>query len=334
MLVGAGGFTLSSLTSARGMSYEDGLARARAAAERERPGSVLVASVVRFTSEGHGLDRPQKLNYYFVDPDGLTLRVGYPDADPNAAEVTRFHDEDDLGEVHKSRPGRCGPGAVGGRARRCGARWGNAYRSSVRGWITRVVLVQSGTGAQYRVRYGPLFRPPNVDVAIDGRTGAPVPLAERIQNCLPTVERELGATPVLLRVSASWRPAASAITGFGADAPFLAFYDFGRADGTGRVLRVSIALTGAAQVLDFQGQKPPPLGDASDPQVLFARVEDAGGRAVRDEWARTSTGSWSASGTLGLVDGRQLFVVFYRAGTSSSAEFRLDVATGEVRRVT
>ena len=43
-------------------------------------------------------------DYYFVDPDGTTLRVGYVDADPNAAEVVRFHDEDDLGEVPRLPP--------------------------------------------------------------------------------------------------------------------------------------------------------------------------------------------------------------------------------------
>ena len=333
VLVGVSGFTLSSLTSARGMSYEDGLARAREAAERERPGSVLVASVLRFTSDAHGLDRPQKLNYYFVDPDGTTLRVGYVDADPNAAEVVRFHDEDDLGEVQRLPPVDVATvpwqDALGA-AERVG---GNAYRSTVRAWLTRVVLMQSASGPRYRVRYGPLFGPPNVDVAIDARTGAPVPLAERIGDSLRIVERELGATPVLLRVSAGWRPSAGANAGFGADAPTVALYDFGRGDGTGRVLRVSITLTGAAQVFDFPGQKPPPLGEASDPQVLFARVEDAGGRALRGEWARASAGEWSASGTLELIDGRQRFTVFYRAGTDRTAEFRLDVASGDVRRV-
>jgi peptide/nickel transport system permease protein len=335
VLVGAGGFTLSSLTSARGMSYEDGLARARAAAERERPGSVLVASVLRFTSEAHSLDRPQKLNYYFVDPEGLTLRVGYIDGDPNAAEVTRFSDEDDLGEVHRLAPvdAAVAPWQDAlGAAERAG---GTAYRSSTRAWLTRVVLLQSGTGPRYRVRYGPIFGPANVDVAIDARTGNLVPLAERIGDNLRTVERELGATPVLLRVSASWRPTSGSNIGFGADAPVLAFYDFGRGDGTGRVLRVSLTLTGGAQVFDFPGQRSPPLGNASDPQVLFARVEDAGGRALRAEWDRASAGLWSASGTLELIDGRQRFSVFYQAltGTNRFAEFRLDVATGAVQRL-
>jgi hypothetical protein len=184
------------------------------------------------------------------------------------------------------------------------------------------------------VRYGPLFGPPNVDVAIDARTGAPVPLAERIGDSLRVVERELGTTPVLLRVSANWRPTTGANIGFGADAPVLASYDFGTGDGTGRVVRVSVTLTGGAQVFDFPGPRPPPLGDASDPQALFARVEEGGGRALRAEWDRASVGPWSASGTLELVDGRQRFTVFYRAlaGIDRAAEFHLDVATGTVRR--
>jgi peptide/nickel transport system permease protein len=331
VLLGAGGFTLSSLTSAQGMSYEDGLARARAAAERERPGSVLVASVLRFTSDAHGLDRPQKLNFYFVDPEGTTLRVGYIDADPNAAEVIRFSDEDELGEVHKLAPVESATALWQDALSAAERAGGNAYRSSTRAWLTRVVLLQSGNGPRYRVRYGPLFGPPNVDVAIDARTGAPVLLAERIGDNLRTVERELGATPVLLRIGASWRPSAGANVGFGADAPVLASYDYGTGDGTGRVVRVSLTLTGGAQVFDFPGPRPPPLGDASDPQVLFARVEDNGGRALRAEWDRASLGGWSASGTLELVDGRQRFTVFYRSG-NAVAEFRLDVATGNVRR--
>jgi ABC-type dipeptide/oligopeptide/nickel transport system permease subunit len=332
VLVGASGFALSTVAAARGLTYEDGLERARAAAERERPGSVLVATVVRFSSQSHGLDRPEKLNYYFVDPEGLTLRVGFVDADPNAAEVKRFEDDDGLGEVWKFAP--LGAATVKWQDALLTAERtsGNAYRTATRNWTARVILRESAIGPVYRVRYGPILGSVAVEVAVDAQTGSTaIPPLVRLGDAIERVRSQLGSEPVLLRISASWR-VSGATSGFGAGTPTSIGYEFARADGTGGSVRMDVSQAGVTQIYESQGRRSPPLDREHDVQGLFARVEDAGGRALRAEWARTGTAEWFASGTLEMVEGTPRFTVFYNT-FNRSAQFRLEVATGAVTRV-
>jgi ABC-type dipeptide/oligopeptide/nickel transport system permease subunit len=333
VLLGVGGFALSQVAAAKGLSYDDGLAQARAAAELERPGARLVASVVVFSSEAHALDRPAKLNYYFVDRQRSALRVGFVDADPNQKELRFFEDDDGLGDVSAFAPledpdiGWQDALAVAEKA------VGNAYRSTARGWLTRVILRQLPSGPVYRVRYGPVLSKYAIDFPIDARTGAfdDLPLPARLGDTWDQIVRQLGAEPVLVRLAADWRSTGVA-QGFGPERSVTRSYYLARADGFGAVLGVNIGQGGFIGLIPAPGPKPPPLGDAPDIQTLFTAVEQRGGSDLRAELARAGATQWFALGTLERVDGAQRFTVLYRSG-ERQATFTLDVATGDVRRV-
>jgi peptide/nickel transport system permease protein len=78
------------------MSLGEGHALAAQAAEKTWPGSRYVAGVVRFSSEKHGMERPEKLTYYFENDGGEVLRISYERADPLAAEIRQYEEEDGI----------------------------------------------------------------------------------------------------------------------------------------------------------------------------------------------------------------------------------------------
>jgi ABC-type dipeptide/oligopeptide/nickel transport system permease subunit len=332
VLVGVSGFAVSQIALAKGMSYDDGLAQARAAAELERPGARLVASVVLFSSQAHALDRPAKLNYYFVDPGGSSLRVGFIDADPNQKELRFLEDDDGLGEIARLAPVD-EPKVTWQDALAAGEKnGGNTYRSSTRGWLARVILREFPSGPVYRVRYGPVLGPSAFDVPMDAQTGSlDLPIAARLGEVWDQIVRQLGGEPVVVRLSATWR-ATGVSQGFGPDRSVDRSYYFARGDGSSSAMvAVNIGQGSFVSFIPTPGTKPPPLGDAPDLQTFFTMVEDRGGRALRTELAQTGATQWFASGTLERVDGSQRFTTQYRIGDGLTA-FTLDVATGVVRR--
>jgi peptide/nickel transport system permease protein len=332
-LIGASGFALSQVALAKGLSYDDGLAQARVAAELERPGARLVASVVLFSSQAHALDRPAKLNYYFVDPSGSSLRVGFLDADPNQKELRFFEDDDGLGEIARLDPVE-DPTIVWQQALASAeTSGGNAYRSSTRGWLARVILREFPDGPVYRVRYGPVLGAYAVDIPVDARTGSlDLPLPARLGDSWDRIVRQLGGEPTVVRTAGEWRSTGQN-QGFGPDRTVTRSYYFARADGSGSsMVGVNISQGAFISFIPTPFAKPPPLGDAPDLQTLFAMVEDRGGRALRSELAQAGTPQWSASGTLERADGAQRFTAQYRIGDRLST-FTLDVGTGEVRRL-
>ena len=330
VLLAASGFALSSVAAAKGLTYEGGLALARAAAQRERPGAQLVASVVVLSSESHGLDRPAKLNYYFVDRGGDSLRVGYPDADPNQAEFRFLEDDDNLGDISSFAPleepsitWQAGLAV----AEREG---GKGYRSTARSWLTRVVLREFPSGPIYRVRYGPVLGAEAIDIPLDARTGSTdLPLAARLGNAWDRILRQLGAEPVLVMMSANWSSPAANL-GLGADRPVNRSYYFARADRVGNMVGVNITQGGVIESIPTPFQIPEPLGDVPELQTLFKVVEDDGGRALR-EAGQTGLPQWFVFGTLRRVDGVLRFTAQYNIGTRSTT-FTLDVASGKVQR--
>ena len=332
VLVGVSGFAVSQVALAKGLSYDDGLAQARAAAELERPGARLVASVVVFSSQAHALDRPSKLNYYFVDPGGSSLRVGFIDADPNQKELRFLEDDDGLGEIARLAPVEDPTSAWQQALAAAEKSGGNAYRSSTRGWLARVILREFPSGPVYRVRYGPVIGAYALDIPIDARTGSlDVPLPARLGDTWDQIVRQLGGEPVLVRMAGEWRSTGQS-QGFGPDRSVTRSYYFARADGSGSAMvGVNIGQGSFVSFIPTPFLKPPPLGDAPELQTLFATVEDRGGRSLRAEAAQAGTVQWFAFGTLERVDGSQRFTAQYRIGDRLTT-FTLDVATGEVRR--
>jgi peptide/nickel transport system permease protein len=333
VLLGVGSFALSQVAAAKGLSYEDGLAQARAAAELERPGARLVASVVVFSSEAHALDRPAKLNYYFVDRSRSSLRVGFVDADPNQKELRFLEDDDGLGDISSFAPVEDPELAWQEALALAEKTVGNFYRSTARGWLARVILRQFPNGPVYRVRYGPVLGRYAIDFPIDARTGSvDLPLPARLGETWDQVVRQLGGDPVVVRLAAEWRSTGQN-QGFGPDRSVTRSYYFSRADGSGSsMVGVNIGQGSFVSFIPTPFVKPPPLGDAPDLQTLFTMVEERGGRAFREELAQASAAQWFAFGTLERVEGAQRFTVQYRIGERLGG-FTLDVASGEVRRV-
>jgi ABC-type dipeptide/oligopeptide/nickel transport system permease subunit len=78
------------------MSMDEGRAVAAKTAETIWPGSEFVAGVARFSSAAHGIDRPERLTYYFRNDSNEILRISFQDADRLAAEVRKYESEDEI----------------------------------------------------------------------------------------------------------------------------------------------------------------------------------------------------------------------------------------------
>jgi ABC-type dipeptide/oligopeptide/nickel transport system permease subunit len=335
LLIVSTGFVLTSVQGAKGLTYDDGLALARAAAERERPGSVLVASVIRFSSDAHGLDRPEKLNYYFVDPAGAGFRVGYVDADALHGEFRALEDDDDIGDyVRFQRVGA--PGTDWRHAFAVAeSSGGNLYRLTARSWMSRIVLRQSSEGPMYRVRYGGATGAVALEVAVNGSDASShVPLDFRLGAGYDQMLRRLDGDPALIAVGAMWS-ALGLNGGFGSAGPAALLYDFARSDRQGTIVRVTLLSNGTTQVTAV-GQTAaathPVIAMADPPlQDLFREVDGGGGRQVREEWQRSGL-AWSAHGSFGGTPTPTEFVVVYTT-QDRVARFSFDLVTRRVTRL-
>lgn len=78
------------------MSIEEGRSAAAKTAESTWPGSEFVAAVARFSSSAHGVDRPERLTYYYRNDHDEVLRISFQDADRLAVEVRRYESEDEI----------------------------------------------------------------------------------------------------------------------------------------------------------------------------------------------------------------------------------------------
>jgi peptide/nickel transport system permease protein len=78
------------------MSMEDGRVVAARTAETTWPGSEFVAGVARYSSTAHGIDRPERLTYYYRNDRNEVLRISFMDADRLAVEVRKYESEDEI----------------------------------------------------------------------------------------------------------------------------------------------------------------------------------------------------------------------------------------------
>lgn len=332
------------------LSFDDALARARAAAARELPGGELVAAVVRFRSGAHALERPEKLNYYFRRPSEATLlRVGFAGADANAMEVKHFDDEDDVA------------GQAGARVPAWTVDWtralataeergGLSFRTAAREYVVRVALFGSADGEdpRYRIRYGQPTSPlAALDFLIDGRSGdVGIPLAALVRQADIRAAAELRTEAQLVGARGRWLVPSSA-RALGSVAPAAAAFAY-----------TSTAQPGSRSVLvsyDFQrgaaasasSVNAPTLGSgpvAAEPSLptveLVARalglVEERAGEAFRAQGERAGARLWSVVVEVFMRDGRPAATVTYEsvapAERQLAARFRVDPVTGEVVR--
>jgi ABC-type dipeptide/oligopeptide/nickel transport system permease subunit len=78
------------------MTMEEGRSLAAKTAETTWPGSEFVAGVARYSSGAHGIDRPERLTYYYRNDRNEVLRISFMDADRLAVEVRKYESEDEI----------------------------------------------------------------------------------------------------------------------------------------------------------------------------------------------------------------------------------------------
>jgi peptide/nickel transport system permease protein len=346
-LVSAAFFGISEARTTE-LSFEDATRLAREAVDRFEPGDEMIAGVVRFASDAHGLAKPSKYNFYFRRPGASAfLRVGFPDADQNAMELKRFDDEDrlvyDLMTVPRD-------WTISWRDALATAetQGGTAYRSGLRQWLVRVVL----TAREERTYYRAIYTPPNasglpgVDAVVDARTGATVESAEmRAFGLRMRAEGILSGVVAMTSASASWRSASAPPPqrGYGAERPQSFGASFIRSDLPNdlRVAFLSVnntppSATGFATSGGSPGAnvvsnnpRPLPLPVAVDVERAFAAAEAAGGRE-----ARAGLDDWIANVNASVQNGVLVVSVFYIVPTrgTSLGQYRYDPVADRATR--
>ena len=78
------------------MTMEEGRSIAAKSAQTTWPGSEFVAGVARYSSASHGIDRPERLTYYYRNDRNEVLRISFMDADRLAVEVRKYESEDEI----------------------------------------------------------------------------------------------------------------------------------------------------------------------------------------------------------------------------------------------
>jgi len=342
-LVGIVGYGIVTARSGE-ISFTDAMRQARESAARVQPTYDLVAGVVRFRAGSHALAKPEKINFYFREPNGPTiLRVGFVDADPNAIEVKPYDAEDDL-PFTSYRPLRDPVIAWDDALRKAEDAGGRNYRASNNEWTVRVMLVDENDeeGLVFRTQYSRRVVGAGAVVGfqlpVDAATGEQR-LPDYRSDAARRAAQALGAPPVLFQVSAGWVWTPQGTPGtFGADRPANLTYFFYRADRAGDA-------TSARVQYDFRGNVPPaaivstqgtrPTAFPSDPPnalAAFRRVEESGGRDVRLAWERQRQ-PWSAQAVSLVTEAGTAVNVSYNAPDGERIQFLYDVRTNTVRRL-
>jgi ABC-type dipeptide/oligopeptide/nickel transport system permease subunit len=137
------------------LTMEEGRELAAKTAQTTWPGSQFVAAVVRFSSQSHGFDRPQRVTYYFRNDRNEVLRIAYPDGDRLAAEVGLYESEDEL-DFTVLNPVPAGSIAWDDPIAKAEETLGSGYRYANPNWLVRGILTwpKDREGPVYEVIYG------------------------------------------------------------------------------------------------------------------------------------------------------------------------------------
>ena len=121
------------------MTMEEGRALAATTAETTWPGSEFVAGVARFSSSAHGVDRPERLTYYYRNDHNELLRISFVEADRLAVEVRKYESEDQIDfTALKAIP--AGLASYGAPRARAEQRGGFDRRRVLRAYVARVIV--------------------------------------------------------------------------------------------------------------------------------------------------------------------------------------------------
>jgi ABC-type dipeptide/oligopeptide/nickel transport system permease subunit len=135
------------------MSMEEGRSLAAKTAETTWPGSEFVAGVARYSSSAHGIDRPERLTYYYRSGNEI-LRISFTDAERLAAEVRKYESEDEI-DFNGLKALPAGLVSYEGPLAKAEQTGGVGRRQLVRGYIVRVILTwpKDRETPVYAVRY-------------------------------------------------------------------------------------------------------------------------------------------------------------------------------------
>jgi peptide/nickel transport system permease protein len=157
------------------MTMEEGHAVAAKTAQTTWPGSEFVAGVARYASASHGIDRPERLTYYYRNDRNEVLRISFMDANRLAVEVRKYESEDEIDFTGlKALPeGLISYDAPLARAEQT---MGAGRRQVLRAYIVRVILTwpKDRDAPVYSVRYdGTSGNQQGIPVCcFDAKTGA------------------------------------------------------------------------------------------------------------------------------------------------------------------
>ncbi len=317
------------------LSFEDAMAQARAAAERVEAGAPLLAGVILYSAESHGLAKAQKYNFYFRSKSvTATLRVGFPDGDQNAMEV-KLDDEDGL-SYQLMQPLRA-IGIPASKALQLAEDQGGRSYRTARTWLTRIVVSQDESlpYPTYRVSYAVPqgISTPAIDILLDARTGNSDAPEFRSPTARLRAEVLLAGTVALSGISAQWRSSSAPnVVSFGAEKPASLTYAYVRPDLPNDLRVVSVTYDTGGRSGAFVNTVTPrqqPLAMPVDIEAVFAAVERGGGTALRADWGR----DWQAgASTVTFTGTLQVRVTYFRGGPAI-ATFAYEVVTGAITRV-
>lgn len=297
--------------SSGSLSFDEGLRRAEEAAERVLPGSELIAGVVRFESGEHALAQPAKLNYYFRDERGRTARVGFIDADGNAMEVKLADDEDDL-PLEAYAPMAAGSWRATWEQALTAAEdlGGQRFRDNARDYVVTVILARDADAAEprYRVRYAHPLGGGGIEVRVNAVTGSEqVPLDLITEDARTRARAALAGPVALISIQLTWTSEREDLPeAAGTERPSGYRHRFIRSDATVNIPSADVSHVGGregAATTDRFGQYsgarpggrfavPVEIGMAVPDLVeAFERVEEAGGRELREGW-EAEGGGW------------------------------------------
>jgi peptide/nickel transport system permease protein len=158
------------------MTMEEGRSLAATTAETTWPGSEFVAGVARFSSNAHGIDRPERLTYYYRNDHNELLRISFQDADRLAVEVRKYESEDQI-DFNGLRAIPAGLASYDAPLARAEQRGGFDRRRILRAYLVRVIVSwpSDRDTPVYAVTYGPVSGSQVVSLRVccfDAKTGA------------------------------------------------------------------------------------------------------------------------------------------------------------------
>jgi peptide/nickel transport system permease protein len=137
------------------LTMEAGREIAAKTAETTWPGSQFVAGVVRFSSQSHSFDQPQRLTYYFRNERNEVLRIAFPNGERLGIEVKQYETEDEI-DFTTLKPVPAGSTSWDEPITRAEQQLGSSYRQVNPNWLVRAILTwpKDRDAPVYEVVYG------------------------------------------------------------------------------------------------------------------------------------------------------------------------------------